>query len=281
MNASEAAILTDAWTEAIAAARRHRRVLVLGATDMGKSTFIRAALEGSGGMLLDLDPGQKMIGPPGTIGLGRLDPPALQRFVFVGSTSSSTISRIARGAAELAAEAGPLVANTSGFVRGLGVRLQAATAAALRPDLVIEIGADVQAPAILPPNDIPLIRLERSPLARRKSAGARARLRQEAFAAALDGAERQTFQTSSLRFDPAPPAHLEGAARPVCALADPMGQDVGYGIVEEVGEEAIVILAPPLEAPVATVRLGRMWAERREQEWRLLETLRPSWRESG
>lgn len=266
------------------ALRSARRIVVLGPTDTGKSTFIRAFLATSGqaAMLIDLDPGQKMIGPPGTVALGRLDPAMVERFIFIGSTSSSDISKIARAAADLARvtdRSGPFIANTSGFVTGLGARLQAATLAAVKPDLIVEIGTAPDAPPLVPVQcaDIPLLRLERSAAARRKSPAVRARLRQQALEDALCGARMLTLP--SLRFDPAPPAALEGAARPICALADGAGIDRSYGILEAVEEGCLRVRAVDPERPIERVRLGRMWAEPEEGRWRLLEKLSPSWLE--
>jgi polynucleotide 5'-hydroxyl-kinase GRC3/NOL9 len=280
--ASDKADLPPAWSKAIINACAGRRTVVLGATDMGKSTFIRAFLAecGQAAMLIDLDPGQKMIGPPGTVTLGRLEPPMVERFIFIGSTSSSSISKIARAAADfarIADRSGPFIANTSGFVTGLGARLQAATVAALEPDLIVEIGSVPNAPPLVTAQaaDIPLLRLERSPAARRKSPAARARLRQQALEDALRGARMLTLP--SLHFDPAPPAALMGAARPICALADGAGIDRSYGILEAVEEGWVRIRAVAPERPIERIRLGRMWAEPEEGGWRLMEKLSPSW----
>ena len=45
------------------------------------------------------------------------------------------------------------------------------------------------------------------------------------------------------------------------------------GVLRGAGE----VEAPPPPRPVATVRLGKMWAEPREGGWRLLEKLEPAW----
>ena len=283
--ASERVDLPPAWSKASSDARSCRRIVVLGATDTGKSTFIRAFLANARQSLalIDLDPGQKMIGPPGTVALGRFEPAMAERFIFIGSTSSSQIWKIARAAAELAriaGRSGPFIANTSGFVTGLGARLQAATIAALKPDLLVEIGSvpDAPPPVHVQPPDIPLLRLERSPAARCKSPADRARLRQQAFEFALCDAQMLTFH--SLDFDPGPAAPLPGAARPICALADRAGIDRSYGILEAVEEGCVRIRAVAPERPIESIRLGRMWAEPKEGGWRLLEKLSPSWVDS-
>ncbi len=280
--ASEKADLPPAWSKAIIDACAGRRIVVLGATDMGKSTFIRAFLDATGqaAMLIDLDPGQKMIGPPGTVALGRVEPARVERFIFIGSTSSNSISKIARAAADLARIAdrsGPFIANSSGFVTGLGARLQAATIAALKPDLIVQIGTVSDAPSLAPAQfaDVPVLRLERSPAARRKSPAARARLRQQALEEALRDARMLTFP--GLDFHPGFPAPLLGVARPICALANEAGIDRSYGILEAVEEGLLRIRAVAPEGPVERIRLGMMWAEPKAGGWRLLEKLSPSW----
>ncbi|HWH22870.1 MAG TPA: Clp1/GlmU family protein, partial [Allosphingosinicella sp.] len=120
-------------------------MLVIGPTDAGKSSFILAATEAAAAAgnplrLIDLDPGQKMLGPPGSVSLGSTLPLRLDKFLFVGTTSASAFSAITKGATELARFGEPFIANTSGFVRGLGARLQSWTIAALDADLVIAIG---------------------------------------------------------------------------------------------------------------------------------------------
>jgi polynucleotide 5'-hydroxyl-kinase GRC3/NOL9 len=252
------------WEAALARAEAASRVVVLGPTDAGKSSFIRALLARRPGWpLVDLDPGQKMVGWPGTTSLGRLGAePGLDRFVWLGSTAVGGFNRLVAAGAALAGE-GPFVANTSGYVRGPGARLQAMTVAALRPDLVV---------AIAPPPEIAGLAdlaIERSSRARRKSPAARRAVRQAAFERALAGAVELALPG---RFDPSPPAPFESTARPVCCLADAAGEDMVLGLL--LGER---LLAVPPPRPPAKVRLGSMWGERADDGWTLLEGLKPAW----
>ncbi len=272
--------LPEDWRGALQSAAGRKRILVLGPTDAGKTSFIRAlaavAPEPLG--LVDLDPGQKMLGPPGTAGLGSIE--HLCRFIFVGSTSASNLGGIGRAAAALAADAaraGAFVVNTAGFVVGLGARLQAITAKAVQPDLLVEIGVNPTVdPIVAASGEVPLIRLGRSPAARRKSPAARAALRQQAFAAALSGAE--PLRLRQVVFHPGPPLPWPTTARPVCALADDDGTDMCVGVCAGFDEEAAFVDAPPPPRPVRLVRLGKMWAEPQPAGgWRLLEKLHPSW----
>ena len=263
--------LSRSWSEAVAAAARHRRVVVLGATDMGKTTFIRAVLAGSGAAprLIDLDPGQKMIGPPGTVGQGH---PELERFVFIGTTSASALSAIARAAATLAEGAEPFIVNTAGFVTGIGARLQSMTLAAIQPDLIVRIGGH---PVLAVAAEARVLALAPSPLALRKTPACRRALRQAAFERELEGASILAFDQMAVQ--PALPKPWDSPARPICSVADAKGIDLALGIVEAMDGETLFIRARAPVRPVRLVRLGKMWAEPGDGRWRLRDKLEPSW----
>lgn len=265
------------WEEALARAATCERVLVLGPTDAGKSSFIHALLAvRPDRRLIDLDPGQKMIGPPGSASLGRLLPePRLERFIFLGSTAVGSFRALAEAASDLAARNG-FVVNTSGYVQGPGARLQAITAHAVQPDLIVAIAA---APSLEPLlARAPAVRLACSPHARRKPEGYRRSIRQAAFEAALAGAAE--LRLAKVAFEPAPPALFEGPVRPLCSLADAAGEDKVMGLLIAADESSATVLSPPPPGPVLSLRLGKMWAEPRNGGWRLLERLAPAWSQS-
>jgi polynucleotide 5'-hydroxyl-kinase GRC3/NOL9 len=164
------------WAAAIRRVRDDglRRVLVLGATDSGKSSFCRALLRQAGqdGAVLDADPAQKLVGPPACVTLGRGAGPSLAALSFVGTLDPLRgWRRLVGGTARLAAEAAGgdlLVVNTSGLLAGAGQRLKAAKIAAVRPQLLVALGEDPRLDPILADHAaIPALRLGRSPLARR------------------------------------------------------------------------------------------------------------------
>ncbi len=112
-------------------------VLLIGGMDVGKTTLTRllvnrAVAAGRRVALLDTDPGQSEIGPPGCIGLafaeasvGALSDLAPQALAFVGNTSpASHLLEHAAGTARLAALAGDrmLVVDTCGYIQGGGAR---------------------------------------------------------------------------------------------------------------------------------------------------------------
>jgi polynucleotide 5'-hydroxyl-kinase GRC3/NOL9 len=88
--------MPSAWLDAARQIIREgvRHVLVLGAVDVGKSTFCRELLRAANGAgkaarLIDSDVGQKMVGPPACVTLGQTTSDAelsLLELVFVGTT---------------------------------------------------------------------------------------------------------------------------------------------------------------------------------------------------
>lgn len=256
------------------------RIAVIGATDTGKSTFVTALLQAEPALeLIDADPGQKLVGPPGTVSLGRVRPAGfdLGGFVFIGSTSAANIFLTTRACEALGRASPRFVANTSGFVEKLGARLQASTISALDADCIVALGNEAALALILDRHrERTILPLRPSPSAVRKTPAARARLRQESFAAAMAGAE--PLGLTGVRWEPAPPIEIAiGSKHPVCALADEEGTDTAIAVLEAADGDSARAVGRAPERPVRIVRLGSMWAERRDEGWRLLDTLHPSW----
>jgi polynucleotide 5'-hydroxyl-kinase GRC3/NOL9 len=217
-----------------------RRLVVLGATDRGKSTFCRFlaqrfATAGINVTLLDTDPGQKMLGPPACVtagyfnAAGRSGPPALY---FVGGTDPARrIGGIVAGAARLACAArGRLLINTSGLIGGPGHSLKRLKIDALCPDRIVAIARGPELDALLAP--LPPARVHRlkpSPAAHGKSAASRAAARRAALAEALRGARQRRLEAvvvEMLERD-----GLAGDEAHVCSLADQDGTEHGLGIL--------------------------------------------------
>ena len=112
-------------------------VQIVGGIDVGKTTLTRllvnrAVAAGKRVALLDTDPGQSEIGPPGCIGLafvdatvGALADLAPQALAFVGNTSPvSHLIEHAAGAVRLAGLAADrlLIVDTCGYIQGGGAR---------------------------------------------------------------------------------------------------------------------------------------------------------------
>ena len=278
-----------AWAEAIAAivSGRAQRVMVIGGTDAGKSSFARAALAtwmraGDAPLLLDTDPGQKMVGPPGTVTLGDVDPAGqlvLQALSFVGTTSAAAISEIMSAATALARRVAgrPLIINTSGLVRGPGVPLLLGLIERLSVDQLVVIGSPSELQPILLKARLPTVLLDSAPAARRKGRGERASSRRDAFKEHLAPASRLVLPRSETHLLMSPTVCLAlPTARSVCVLSDSDRCDLSLGVLETYDHEALVIAAPSPMLPVQSVRLGSMWAQQSFAGWQLLDELLPA-----
>nr|WP_280842905.1 Clp1/GlmU family protein [Pararoseomonas baculiformis] len=250
--------------------------MVLGPADAGKSSFCGLLLERAaapGLALLDLDPGQKQVGPPGCVTLGRPAPGgglALAGLAYLDALEPlAGWERLMRGGARLAdgAGAGLLAINTCGLLRGPGRRLKRAVISALRPDLLVAIGDDRAMDAVLADHAaLPAVRLARPGLARRKGEGERRALRRAAFQAYFEGAPAWTLPLQGL--------WTEGGAHPpagrLVALADGGGADLALGLSGGLdGAGGLVLRAPRPGGVVAGLRWGGLgldaaWSAHRE-----------------
>jgi polynucleotide 5'-hydroxyl-kinase GRC3/NOL9 len=188
-------IIPDEWREAaeaiVAGEARRRVVMVIGATDTGKSTFaayLASCLQQTGARtaVIDTDLGQSNIGPPGVIGLGILPGPVsglsqvpLAAY-FVGSISPvghllATVigaRRMLDRARALGAEA--VVVDTSGLVQdGVGRELKERKAELLAPSHVVALRRGTELEPLLRPWRVlgrpTLLELAPSPAAQRRS----------------------------------------------------------------------------------------------------------------
>ncbi len=264
-----------AAVDRIIAADGARRVLVLGPGDAGKSTFCRVLLRraardgGRGVALLDADPGQKLVGPPACVTLGRGEAPAPVALAFVGALDPLRgWRRSVAGAGRLAAEAETdlLVVNTSGLLAGAGRRLKAAGIAAVRPDLLVALGDGPDLEAVLADHGAtPAVRLARSPSARRKGGGERRALRREAFRGYFAAAPVWTLDLRGLRLEGGPGGEASPGPRRLLALADAAGRDVALGIAlggdGAPGGGGLALRAPRPGVPVAALRWGSLRLE--------------------
>lgn len=173
-----------------------RRILVVGATDRGKSSycgFLAGALLGAGRSVsfVDADIGQKDVGPPASVALANLHAPApLARaghdaLYFVGHVSPMAhFLPLVLGTRRMvdAAQGEFVVIDTTGLVQGKGRVLKGFLVEALQPDAVVclERGEEL-APIRHAARHLNLLRLRPSPLAAPKSSDARRRAREEAF----------------------------------------------------------------------------------------------------
>lgn len=219
-----------AAVETILADRPHV-VLILGASDMGKSTFCRFLIgevtkSGQRAAFVDADVGQTHLGPPATVTLGypgeeeTLEATAPAGFYFVGSASpSGRLLPMVVGTSRLVSQADApiIVVGTTGFIEGSGRVLKAYKIEALRPDLIVAIERRHELDAVLAPyRHLRILRIRRSRKARPKDQWERDTARMRAFAAHFEKAARIEIDLNrvavqrSLLFSGAP-VNIEGA----------------------------------------------------------------------
>lgn len=114
-------------------------VLVLGATDAGKTTLVRHLHERVGGDVIDADLGQADIGPPGVISLGTFSEGARAGY-FVGDISpGGHFLQVLTGCYHMARKANrPCLIDTDGYIDdGAARALKSELINLIRPDLII------------------------------------------------------------------------------------------------------------------------------------------------
>ncbi len=253
--------------------------IVIGEVDVGKTTLITglANLLAGRGLrvgIVDADIGQSEIGPPTTVGLGRVNAPLrrpadvdLVALHFVGATSAARDqAATVVGAKRLVERALALgldrvLVDTSGLVRGdLGRRLKQAKIDVLGPDLIVALQRERECDLILAPYDVRASRVERLPpatAARPRNPEQRRRFRDAALARHFEGARAVELDLSRVVLQ-APPLFLgEPAAPDVCHEATAIAQaDVVWA--ERLGRDWIVVTPTPLDER-AVRALARHW----------------------
>ncbi len=275
------------WRGAIRRAARAGVTMVVGESDTGKTTLVTAIVNALGARrlsvaVIDADPGQSEIGPPTTIGLGRVRH-RLRRLAeaevvalhFIGVTSPArnlmgtivgTRRMLDRARAQRFAR---IVIDTSGLIDGaLGRTLKQAKIEATDPDLLIcleHAGECEHVVAAYVGGARPAVmRLPASPGARSRSAEARRRHRQEGLDAYFAPARRLALDPRRVRVSGPGGEPLTAEGRRVVAgtlagLLDRTRATLGLGIVREV-DEGTGVLGVDATIPatgIASVLLGR------------------------
>lgn len=264
----------EAADAALDAAAGARVTVIVGQSDTGKTTLV-ARLAGAlcvdGAVaVVDADLGQSEIGPPTTVGLGRVTAPVPRLgaadFVaarFVGATTPARCSRELAAAAALlverarAAGATHIVVDTCGLVAGgFGVAVKRVLIDAMGPDLVLvlERGDECAALAHVLAERRPVVRLGAAPAVAKRNADQRRRWRAEAFARHLAGARELVLDPSRVT------VHVGCGRRPgddprgaVVGLDDAADQFLGLGVVRNLDARAQCYT---IATPVAAVRIG-------------------------
>jgi polynucleotide 5'-hydroxyl-kinase GRC3/NOL9 len=274
---------SDDWREALDLVGDTRVIVVVGASDAGKTTLVMAlagalASPGAPVGVVDADLGQSEIGPPTTVGLGRVTGPLarlseaeLIALHFVGvSSPARDIAGVVEGARRLTHRARAegfvrILVDTSGLVAGgPGAVLKQRKIDAIAPDLVLVLDRDGDCEATLRP----YVGAARPRVARLPARGrprsrtqvARRRHRAAAFERYLANARLVSLDLGRLAVQTPAGAPLERCAGALCGFDDAHGDTLALGVVRDVSAGALCVLAP-LARPEA-VRAVRVGSER-------------------
>ncbi len=258
----------SAWEPARACARAGGTLVLLGASDTGKSTLAVALAEearqaGRLPMIVDADLGQSTIGPPACVGLARIARPisslsdlAAEELDFVGSTTPfgnllntlAGIQALVRRARVEGAET--LIVDTTGLVSGsAGRALKAAKLRLVEADVAIALQRGAELEHLLAPYRTRLrphvIRLRPSSSVQTRDRVERQEYRQRRFSAYFSAGRAITLDWKRAPVENSPwtageplPGHLRRHA------ADLLGQEVPYG--ERGAEGVLLITAGPV-----------------------------------
>jgi polynucleotide 5'-hydroxyl-kinase GRC3/NOL9 len=259
------------WEAAVARALEASAILVIGETDTGKTSFTtflaRSLLErGLSVAVVDADLGQSDIGPPTTVGLGRLALPAerlgdaaVVGLYFVGSTSpQGHLLPTVLGTRLMVQKAVRLgfdrvIVDTSGLIQGeMGRLLKQHKIDLVDPDLVLCLQRNGECEHILRPYDgagrPAILRLASSGATRRRSQEERRQHRERSLQAYFTPARavsldlgRVVLRQPALYVGPALPG------RQVDDLAGLLDELVLWA--ERRGNELVLVTPDPLKEP--------------------------------
>lgn len=234
-------------------------VMLVGATDVGKTTLALAAANeavrrGRRPALLDTDLGQSEVGPPGTLGVVRLEEPVAtaselrpRALAFVGAVSpTGHLLSVVQGTHRLAAHAlkhqdDVVLVDTSGLVRGrLAEKLKLAKLAVLNPALVVVVERENElerlAGLLAGSSPAPVVRVRSAPEVRRKSSVYRRLQRANRMRKHFEGARIQDLYASQVQtFDGWVFSGEALPARQLRMAADALGVTIPHGEITEDG----------------------------------------------
>jgi polynucleotide 5'-hydroxyl-kinase GRC3/NOL9 len=278
--------IPPSWAASARRIQQHtwRTILVIGATDRGKSTYCHylsrhLLAAGDSVALVDADIGQKDIGPPGTITLGypdavsplhRLQPAA---WYFVGAVSPAEhMCPMVAGTRQLAdaAEVPRVIVNTTGFVHGLGRRLKGCKIEALEPDVIVSLARGGELDALLAPYPhVRTLYLLPSPLARGKSPQQRRANREQAFRRYFAEAQTISLPRRQVQIQERTPENvitlvgmpMELKRYLLCGVANRQGHGAGLAILTHIdaGSETLHLHTPVAPEQLRILQLGYLY----------------------
>jgi len=262
---------------------RWRRIVIIGATDTGKSTlcqWLAQQLSRTGqAAILDADVGQSYIGPPATVGW-RFVHADQGEFYFVGDVSPAPCpADCVAGTAYLArraqqAGADYVIVDTSGFIDGPGaISLKKAKIELLAPAVVVTIGQPERLLHLTAPflhdESVSIFNLEPLACCQKKSREQRQRWRQQRFAAWLSGSQNQQISWEGKSLVNLPPRHYfpptgtEELRGLLLGLLNShrIGHTLGLLRTIDYYNRTLTILAPPQAQSAPVIQFGRLRLE--------------------
>jgi polynucleotide 5'-hydroxyl-kinase GRC3/NOL9 len=263
-------------------------ILVLGGTDTGKTTLVhylrrKLVLAGRSVSVIDGDPGQGILGPPGTMNMvtGSKNKTGERRGWFVGSTSPRGhmlplvvgAQRLVDSARQFGMET--IIYDTTGLVdrnQG-GIALKSAKIDLLRPTVIITIQGDSELEELLEPlrrlSRVQLIEMEPASAVIRRNQETRRENRARRYASYFSGAKEKSI------FWPQK-AVLPGLNfRPNCLLGfegkDGFLEGLGIFLREDRGRQEIIVLTPLKSfETVETIRVGDVAINHKDYQDKLI-----------
>ncbi len=273
------------WRLALDRAGSSQVALIIGRTDTGKTSLAtylasRLAERNFKVGVVDADLGQSALGPPTTLGLGRVSRPLsslgeaeLLALHWVGSTSPPGFERALSAGTRrlvdraLALDLRPVLVDTCGLVDGeLGRFLKLEKIRRVDPDLVICLEHEGECEPILEPllewGRPGVLRLPATAGARRRSTAERRRRREETLEAYFAGALARSVPLA--RLSPGPDGetgpHATGKLEDVLVgLHDALDETLGIGRIASMDHAlgTLVVETPVTEVLIARVSPGR------------------------
>jgi polynucleotide 5'-hydroxyl-kinase GRC3/NOL9 len=272
-------------------------VMVMGGVDSGKTSFCvylanRALRDGLKPAVVDGDLGQSDIGPPSTIGFGRVTKPMRDLFemeaenaCFVGVTSPSlAVNKVVEGLTAMKSRVlqrrvNFLIVNTDGWIEGeeaVGYKVQLAEIVV--PDVVVGIQHKNELTSILTllKEKMRVIAIESPQVIRKRNREKRKTLRELGYKKYLREAKVRLFPLNQIRVEDAlsetggrlATEQMEGIEEGLLvALQDAEGSFLGIGVlcgVEPI--RGVMRIYTPVGENVSTVCVGQVKLDREGRE---------------
>lgn len=258
----------DSWMETAETMLENRkgRIMILGNVDAGKSTFctVLANLALKAGMkitVLDLDLGQSDIGPPGSIGLGRVRNHILtlsevtpEVLYFVGYISPAPVTdKILEGVNRLLpkTESDVLVVNTDGWILGeQAIIFKSRLINTFEPSFVVGIGRETDLRPILEMTGCTSFQVDSPSLILKRTREQRKELRELAYRKYLKDGRVITIDTHRIQLVDSYGRMIQHAEfdssliNSLLGFIDDQGWLVGIGVLLRINRRNLEVLSP-------------------------------------